>query len=42
MFIGYIKCNSFFGLMSREFGNGPGDRSSMPGRVIPMTQKNST
>ena len=27
------------GLMSREFANGPGDRSLIPGRVIPKTQK---
>ena len=25
--------------MSRVFANGPGDRGSMPGRVIPKTQK---
>ena len=27
------------GQMSRVFANGPGDRSSIPGRVIPKTQK---
>ena len=27
------------GLMSRVFANGPGDRGSIPGRVIPKTQK---
>ena len=27
-----------FGLMSRVFANGPGDRGSIPGRVIPKTQ----
>ena len=27
------------GLMSRVFTNGPGDRVSIPGRVIPKTQK---
>ena len=27
------------GLMSRVFTNGPGDRGSIPGRVIPKTQK---
>ena len=27
------------GLMVRVFTNGPGDRSSIPGRVIPKTQK---
>ena len=26
-------------LMSRVFANGPGDRGSIPDRVIPMTQK---
>ena len=25
--------------MSRVFANGPGDRRSIPGRVIPKTQK---
>ena len=28
-----------FGLMRRVFTNGPGDRGSIPGRVIPKTQK---
>ena len=27
------------GLMSKVFTNGPGDHSSIPGRVIPKTQK---
>ena len=27
------------GLMSRVFTNGPGDRGSIPGRVMPKTQK---
>ena len=27
------------GLMSRMFVNGPGDQGSIPGRVIPKTQK---
>ena len=27
------------GLMSRMFSNGTGDRGSIPGRVIPKTQK---
>ena len=27
------------GLMSRVFANGPGDRGSIPGRVIQKTQK---
>ena len=29
----------YIGLMSRVFANGPGDRDSIPGRVIPKTQK---
>ena len=28
-----------FALISRMFANGPGDRGSIPGRVIPNTQK---
>ena len=28
--------------MSRVFANAPGDRGSIPGRVIPKTQKNGT
>ena len=27
------------GLMSRVFANGPGDRGSIPGQVMPKTQK---
>ena len=27
------------GLMGRVFANGPGDRGSIPGLVIPKTQK---
>ncbi len=27
------------GIMVRVFANGPGDRGSIPGRVIPKTQK---
>ena len=27
------------GLMSRTFSNGPGHRGSIPGRVVPKTQK---
>ena len=35
-----LKINqSSIGLMSRVFANGPGDRSSIPGQVIPKTQK---
>ena len=33
------KLCSFIGLMSRVFANGPGNWSSIPGRVIPKTQK---
>ena len=33
----YILVN--FGLMSRMFANGQGDQGSIPGRVIPKTQK---
>ena len=31
-----------FSLVSRVFANGPGDRGSIPRRVIPKTQKNGT
>ena len=31
--------NRAINLMSRVFANGPGDRGSIPGRVIPKTQK---
>ena len=31
--------NSAIGLMSRVFTNGPEDRGSIPGRVLPKTQK---
>ena len=34
----YIS-NQDIGLMSRVFANGPGDRGSIPSRVIPKTQK---
>ena len=30
----------WIGLMSRVIANGPGNRGSIPGRVIPKTQKN--
>ena len=33
---------SAIGLMSRVFANGSGVRDSIPGRVIPKTQKNGT
>ena len=36
LFIQYYRA---IGLMSRVFANGPGDRGSIPGRVIPKTQK---
>ena len=35
----YYAINQAIGLMSRVFTNGPGDRGSIPGRVIPKTQK---
>ena len=31
--------NRAIGLMSRVFANDPGDRGSLPSRVIPKTQK---
>ena len=31
--------NRAIGLMSGVFANGPGDRGSIPGRVIPKTKK---
>ena len=34
----YPNCE-FMGQMSRVFANGPIDRGSIPGRVIPKTQK---
>ena len=35
-----MQCNCFYiSLVSREFGNGPGELASIPGRVIPKTQK---
>ena len=33
----YTDCA--IGLMSRVFTNGPGDRDSIPGRVLPKTQE---
>ena len=33
------KAEKVICLMSRVFANGPGDRGSIPGRVIPKTQK---
>ena len=45
--VGYLLVNPVnthilnwtIGLMSREFANGSRDRGSIPGRVIPKTQK---
>ena len=38
MFTNHIF-NMVIGLMSRVFANGLGDQGSIPGRVIPKTQK---
>ena len=35
----YISYNWAIGRMSRVVANGPGDRGSIPGRVIPKAQK---
>ena len=35
----YSKCNWLVGLVGRVFANGPGDRGSIPGRLIPKTLK---
>ena len=34
-----LSMNRAIGLMSRMFASGPGDQGSIPGRVIPKTQK---
>ena len=34
-----LYINRSIGLMSRVFANGPGDRASIPGRVVPKTQE---
>ena len=34
--------DQLIGLVSKVFANGPGDLSSIPGRVIPKTLKNGT
>ena len=34
-----VISREYFGLMSRVFANGPGDRGSIPGRVVPKIQK---
>ena len=39
LFCAGIKRDSAIGLISRVFANGQGDRGSIPGRVIPKTQK---
>ena len=35
----YIYMCMYVDLMNRVFANGPGDQVSIPGRVIPKTQK---
>ena len=35
MFVAFVSS----GQVGRVFANGPGDRGSIPGRVIPKTQK---
>ena len=35
----WILYNRLIGLVGRVFANGPGDRGSIPGRVIPKTLK---
>ena len=35
----YVCFGSIIGMMVRVFANGPGDLGSIPGRVIPKTQK---
>ena len=37
--LGKFMDNRAIGLMSRVFANGPRDQGSIPGRVIPKTQK---
>ena len=39
MFSRITMFNQLIGLMGRVFANGPGDPGSIPGRVIPKTQK---
>ena len=40
MMIHFLACfNQLIGLMGRVFANGPGDRDSIPGQVIPKTLK---
>ena len=35
----HITANYLIGLMSRVFAHGPGDRGSIPSRVLPKSQK---
>ena len=35
----HILLKLYFGLMGWVFANGPGDQASIPGQVIPKTQK---
>ena len=42
VFIVYNKLTPDIGQVVRVFANGPGDLGSIPGRVIPKTQKNGT
>ena len=39
MILFYYYVNWAISLISRVFANGSGDRGSIPGRVIPKTQK---
>ena len=34
-----VSLNRLIGLVGRVFSNGPGDQGSVPGHVIPKTQK---
>ena len=42
--INVLRASSYraIGLMSRVLANGPGDRGSISGQVIPKTQKNGS
>ena len=40
--LGHLIPNWAIGLISRVFTNDPGDQGSIPGQVIPKTQKNGT
>ena len=39
LFLSFSILFEYIRLISRVFANGPGDRGSIPGRVIPKTQK---